>query len=111
LNSADNKIKGKNDFHHLKRLFNVKEASHYLGVIAGAVVSKYVELRMIAFRRLPSIPTSKNSSVKSHDRIAFEFEDLDNFIEQFSEKHGAVINPKVRKKSLTISIKLDIFSL
>jgi hypothetical protein len=87
LNNTDNKIKGKNDLHHLKRLFNVKQASHYLGVSAGAIY-KYVEWEMIAFRRLPSIPTHKNTSVKTHGRIVFELEDLDNFVEQFSEKHG-----------------------
>ena len=86
MNNIDDKIKGKKDVHHLKRLFNVKEASHYLGVSAGAVY-KYVEWGMIDFRRLPSIPTRNNISVKAHGRTVFELEDLDNFVEQFSKNH------------------------
>ena len=99
MNSANDKPKSKNDFYHLKRLFNVKEASHYLGVSAGAVY-KYVEWGMITFRRLPSIPTNKNTSVKTHGRIVFELEDLDNFVEQFSEKRVTGNKSKFQEKSL-----------
>ena len=99
MNSTDDTIKSNNDFHHLKRLFNVKEASHYLGVSAGAVY-KYVEWGMIAFRRLPSIPTRNNISIKTHGRIVFELEDLDNFVEQFSEKQGPGNKFKIQEKSL-----------
>ena len=81
------------------RLCSVKEASHYLGVSAGAVY-KYIEWGMIAFRWLPSIPTHKNTSTKSHGRIVFELEDLDNFVEQFSEKYGPGNKSKIQEKSL-----------
>jgi len=87
LNSIEDKIKSNNDFHHLKRLFNVKEAFNYLKVSAGAVY-KYVEWGMITFPRLPSIPTRKDTSITSHGLIVFELDDLDNFVEQVSEKCG-----------------------
>ena len=99
MQTTEDKIKNNNNFHQLKRLFNVKEASYYLGVSQGAIY-KYVEWGMIAFRRLPSIPTRKNTSIKSHGRIVFELEDLDNFVDQFSEKNGPGNKFKIQEKSL-----------
>ena len=99
MKNIDEEMMNKKGFHYLKRLFNVKEASAYLGISAGAIY-KYVEWGMIAFRRLPSIPTHKDTSIKTHGRIVFELKDLDNFVEQFSERHGANNKFKIQEKSL-----------
>ena len=55
---------------------------------------------MIAFRRLPSIPTTKNTSIKTHGPIVFKLDDLDNFVEQFAKKHGTTIKSKIQEKRL-----------
>ena len=69
-----------------------------MGISAGAIY-KYVEWWMVAFRRMASIPTQRNAAIKAHGRIVFELEDPDNFIEQYSEKHGAGNKLKILEKS------------
>lgn len=83
----------------LKRLLNVKDAAHYLG-ISQAAVYKYVEVGMLACRRLTSIPTKKQPKAKSHGRIVFELADLDGFIDDFSERRESHFKIKIREKTL-----------
>ncbi len=63
-------------------------------------IYKYVEWGMIAFRRLPSIPTRENTAIKANGRIVFELKDMDNFVEQSSERHGTNNKFKIQEKSL-----------
>jgi len=44
---------------------------------------------------LNNAESSPSSSIKSHGRIVFELEDLDNFVEQFSEKRGVLPQNKM----------------
>lgn len=93
--ATDNECSGS----RLKRLLNVKDAAHYLG-ISQAAIYKYVEVGMLSCRRLTSIPTKQQPKAKSHGRIVFEVADLDNFIDNFSEKREACFNIRDWEKSL-----------
>ena len=79
----------------LKRLLNVKDAAHYLG-ISPAAVYKYVEFGMLSYRRLLTIPTKEQPRAQPNGRIVFEVGDLDGFINRFSEKRDAHFNIRSR---------------